>query len=155
MSSCAPEGFVVPAPRVTQRSHTFNKFYFTFCSLSDIFLEGRGKCEVDTTKEINVKYDFLQNSKCLHDKYVVPTLPISFCVQVTSQRLIDKGIRYWNFTLKPYLFPVNAERVRIVPIRLVFYFVSRKKFEDIKWVIRSRNSKENRQYNDQKKKDKQ
>ena len=46
----------------------------------------------------------LQNSKCLHDKYVVPTLTISFCAQVTSQRLIDKSIRYWNSTLKPYLF---------------------------------------------------
>jgi hypothetical protein len=25
--------------------------------LSDIFLEGKGKCEVDTTKGINAKYD--------------------------------------------------------------------------------------------------
>ena len=32
------------------------------------------------------------------------------------------------------ILKVNAERVLIVPIRLVFYFVSRKKFEDIKLV---------------------
>jgi hypothetical protein len=38
--------------------------------LSDIFLEGKGKCEVDTTKEINVKYDLkIDTTKEINVKY--------------------------------------------------------------------------------------
>ena len=52
----------------------------------------------------------------------LPTRPltISFCVQITLHRLLDKGIWYWQFKWQPYIYPDdNYERGNVILVDIV------------------------------------